>query len=239
MEQELANRRNRVRIDPKRCGDAVTLKVGTVVGGHGAAIATSALEQDASYWEIKVVAAGGGENDSRCQVGVSKRLDRTRLGRRLGVENESWVFDALVAQTLQRGRTDDGSDDEGCKTNDGPAATAARNIDGSNEVDPDAAGAAKSTPVAAAVASAGGEIVVREGDVIGMTFSHSDVPMLTMSLNGVPVPGATAKRVRGTAYPACHVSGGAVLQFAFTEDNFQHTPPNPKFGAIVPAASLI
>jgi len=51
-------RRKRVKVDERKIGKGVRVKVGTVVSGEGAALTNIVIEQDASYWEVKLLSAG-------------------------------------------------------------------------------------------------------------------------------------------------------------------------------------
>ncbi|CAK0874559.1 unnamed protein product [Prorocentrum cordatum] len=149
---------------------------GILVRGEGSALADTVIEQDAAYWEVRVLDLG-----AECHIGVAYELSGHLLDSQLGDRSCSWT----LSQELHR------------------------------------------------------------GDVIGVAFGQGDIPNLrSMSAwpdcfgaledsdrwagffrNGQQLDDATVSRVRGEAYPAVSVSGGAELLLVFDEKDFEHAPP--------------
>mmetsp|Transcript_77359 Transcript_77359/g.218922 ORF Transcript_77359/g.218922 Transcript_77359/m.218922 type:complete len:188 (-) Transcript_77359:50-613(-) len=66
---------------------------------------------------------------------------------------------------------------------------------------------------------------LKKDDIIGVAFGQGDIPNLRFFHNGSPVESSTVSRVRGEAYPAVSVGGGAELVIVFEPGGFAHTPP--------------
>ncbi|CAK0874558.1 unnamed protein product [Prorocentrum cordatum] len=129
---------------------------GILVRGEGSALADTVIEQDAAYWEVRVLDLG-----AECHIGVAYELSGHLLDSQLGDRSCSWT----LSQELHR------------------------------------------------------------GDVIGVAFGQGDIPNLRFFRNGQQLDDATVSRVRGEAYPAVSVSGGAELLLVFDEKDFEHAPP--------------
>lgn len=67
-----------VQVEPGATGDALS--------GRGIAYTSTAIEQDAAYWEIHV------EKKGRFRVGVCRNLDADAMRAELGDENSSWAL---------------------------------------------------------------------------------------------------------------------------------------------------
>lgn len=79
----------------------------------------------------------------------------------------------------------------------------------------------------------------KKGDVIGVTFSQSEMPMLALYKNGKILENATVKKIKGVVFPVLYVSGGCIMQLKFSNDEFQFPLKNSKFIPIVKAIGLI
>jgi hypothetical protein len=81
----------------------------------------------------------------------------------------------------------------------------------------------------------------KEGDVVGVYWDQTDMPMLSFSLNGKKcADSSSVNRVRPAhdMFPAVSVKPGASCCVVFDGSSFSH-PPNGKFGMIVCATSII
>lgn len=82
----------------------------------------------------------------------------------------------------------------------------------------------------------------KEGDVIGIYWDQTDLPMISFSLNGEMLPTSTSiNRIRPSndVHPAVSVKTGASCEVIYDGDNFLFPPKSKKFGPIVCATSLI
>lgn len=68
---------------------------GEAVSGIGVAYTSTAIEQDAAYWEVHVEAAG------RFRVGVCRNLDDDAMRQELGDENSSWALRSEEAGAVE------------------------------------------------------------------------------------------------------------------------------------------
>lgn len=82
---------------------------------------------------------------------------------------------------------------------------------------------------------------LKTGDIVGIYWDQTDLPMLSFSLNGEDVPEAAIMRIRPAIdiYPAVSVDDGATCEFTFDANYFVGQPKSPKFKMIVCATSLI
>jgi hypothetical protein len=82
---------------------------------------------------------------------------------------------------------------------------------------------------------------LKSGDVVGIFWDQTDLPMLSFALNGVDLPSASYTRIRPAQdiTPAVSVCDGAICQFVFDGNHFTHPPKSCKFKMIVCATSLI
>ena len=81
---------------------------------------------------------------------------------------------------------------------------------------------------------------LKAGDVVGVHWDQTDLPMLSFTLNGIEYAQAAVTRIRPTQdiYPAVSIVDGS-CEFIFDEDGFIHKPRASKFQMIVCATSLI
>ncbi|KAH8091531.1 SPRY domain containing protein [Aureococcus anophagefferens] len=85
-----------VRLD--RNGGDVSVEssaTGDALGGSGVAYTSTAIEQDAAYWELHVEAAGP------FRVGVCRELGEAQLGGELGDGQTSWALDSAAAGAVE------------------------------------------------------------------------------------------------------------------------------------------
>lgn len=81
---------------------------------------------------------------------------------------------------------------------------------------------------------------LKEGDVVGVHWDQTDLPMLSFTLNGIEFTQAAITRVRPAQdiFPAVSMKAGS-CELIFDEDGFLHKPKSSKFKMIVCATSLI
>ena len=181
-----------------RAGIDVRLS-GERVLGQGTVLADQAVDQDRSYWEVRIEAlpppVGDVEEDpfakgvmgkpgqgGLCRIGVCENLQ----GKDLAGHVPS-VDDA----TSGRGR--------------------------------------KGFVVESCVLYAPALQQLKKGDVIGVAVQLSDFPMISFHLNGSHLGGCDVQRFQGTVFPAVSVSSGAVLAVHFPESAWVHRPPTESF----------
>lgn len=83
---------------------------------------------------------------------------------------------------------------------------------------------------------------LNEGDVLGVYWDQTDLPMLSFTLNGTPLPPHTAvTRVRPSTdvFAAVSVSEGASCTVVFDEASFKFPSISSKFKMIICSSSLI
>lgn len=82
---------------------------------------------------------------------------------------------------------------------------------------------------------------LKTGDVVGVYWDQTDLPMLSFSLNGKDVPSASFLRIRPTIdiLPAVSVREGGSCEMIFDGDHFLFPPKSSKFKMIICATSLI
>lgn len=82
---------------------------------------------------------------------------------------------------------------------------------------------------------------LKKGDVVGVYWDQTDLPMLSFSLNGQLLVDMSVMRIRpaNDIYPAVSVSGDGNCEIIFDEDQFLHPPISSKFKMIICASSLI
>ena len=151
-----------------------------VVSGEGAALASAAIEQDAAYWEVKVVKTG------TIRLGVARKL---------------------VPKELEAG------------------------------VKPLPSSAGGASP-SKAQRSWCADLVLEEGDNVGIAFGQADLPNLSITKNGKPLPEHDVKKVGGLVYPVFSVGGGAVIKVIFEAAGFEHEPPR-SFSPLMVAQSVL
>lgn len=84
-------------------------------------------------------------------------------------------------------------------------------------------------------------VELKTGDIVGVCWDQTDLPMLSFLLNGVELPSNSINRVRpaNDIYPAVSLTTGSTCEILFDGDHFIHPSSNPKFKMIVCATSLI
>lgn len=82
---------------------------------------------------------------------------------------------------------------------------------------------------------------LHEGDVIGVRWDQTDLPMLSFLKNGKLLDMASINRVRPAVdvYPAVSVQKGSKAQVIFDQRGFKYPPTGTKFKMIVCATSII
>mmetsp|Transcript_3985 Transcript_3985/g.4067 ORF Transcript_3985/g.4067 Transcript_3985/m.4067 type:complete len:199 (-) Transcript_3985:76-672(-) len=81
----------------------------------------------------------------------------------------------------------------------------------------------------------------QEGDVIGVCWDQTDLPMVSFCHNGELVGTGAINRIRPSIdlFPAVSLANGATCEVIYNGDNFIKAPPSNKFKMIVCASSLI
>lgn len=84
-------------------------------------------------------------------------------------------------------------------------------------------------------------IQLKEGDVIGVCWDQTDLPMLSFCLNGNLLPTGAVTRIRPAVdiCPAISLQEGSTCDIVFDGNYFLKPPPSSKFTMIVCATSLI
>lgn len=83
---------------------------------------------------------------------------------------------------------------------------------------------------------------LKEGDVVGVYWDQTDLPMLSFTVNGNYVSNASINRIRPSTeiYPAVSLgSQGGGCSFVFDESGFKHKSISSKFQMIICSSSLI
>ena len=82
---------------------------------------------------------------------------------------------------------------------------------------------------------------LRTGDVVGVYWDQTDLPMLSFSLNGNIIPEASILRIRPATdiSPAVSVKLGSSCEMIFDGNHFLNQPKSNKFQMIISAKSLI
>ncbi len=86
------------------------------------------------------------------------------------------------------------------------------------------------------------DVSVKEGDVIGVYWDQTDLPMLSFSLNGQLLVDSSVMRIRPAhdLYPAFSVAGGgSSCEVIFDGEQFAHPPISSKFKMIICSTNLI
>eukprot|EP01041_Mallomonas_annulata_P003620 gene3620-7201_t len=80
-----------------------------------------------------------------------------------------------------------------------------------------------------------------EGDVIGICWDQTDLPMLSFTHNGNMMTSGAITRIRPSndLWPAVSLQQGSTCEVIFDGDGFVKKPPSSKFSMIVCATSLI
>ena len=84
-------------------------------------------------------------------------------------------------------------------------------------------------------------VELNEGDVIGVCWDQTDLPMLSFCRNGEFLSSGAITRIRPSndLYPAISLSQDTTCEVIFNGDSFIKASPLPKFKMIVCATSLI
>ena len=82
---------------------------------------------------------------------------------------------------------------------------------------------------------------LKSGDVIGVYWDQTDLPMLSFSLNGNIIPEASILRIRPAIeiVPAVSCQHGSTCEMIFDGNNFLKPPKSSKFKMIISAKSLL
>mmetsp|Transcript_16923 Transcript_16923/g.25522 ORF Transcript_16923/g.25522 Transcript_16923/m.25522 type:complete len:201 (+) Transcript_16923:132-734(+) len=82
---------------------------------------------------------------------------------------------------------------------------------------------------------------LKEGDVIGICWDQTDLPMLSFLVNGEMNMSSSITRIRpaNDIYPAVSIDSGSTCDLVFDGNHFKKAPQNSKFTMIVCASSLI
>lgn len=82
---------------------------------------------------------------------------------------------------------------------------------------------------------------LKTGDVVGIYWDQTDLPMLSFAVNGEDVPDASYLRIRpaNDVMPAVSVAEGSSCEMVFDGEYFTNPPKSSKFSMIVCASSLI
>jgi hypothetical protein len=85
------------------------------------------------------------------------------------------------------------------------------------------------------------DVELRSGDVVGIYWDQTDLPMLSFSLNGNPIINAAINRVRPSSdvHAAVSVSNNGSCTVIFDENYFKHPSISSKFKMIICSTSLI
>ena len=81
---------------------------------------------------------------------------------------------------------------------------------------------------------------LKEGDVVGVYWDQTDLPMVSFSVNGKMV-GFCVTRIRPSQdiYPAVSVREGSTCDIVFSGKDFKFPPKSSKFQMIICASNLI
>lgn len=84
-------------------------------------------------------------------------------------------------------------------------------------------------------------INVKEGDVIGVYWDQTDLPMLSFTRNGQLLGQSCINRIRPSSeiFPAVSLSGSSSVTIVFDDDGFRFPPLASKFKMILCSASII
>lgn len=195
-------------LDADLAGVDVRVSGGRVLG-HGTVLANQAIDQDRSYWEVKIEAlpppVGDVEEDpfAAAVTGKSGQGGLCRIG----------VCENLSSQELAGHvpSVDDGSSGEG----------------------------RKGFVVESCVLYAPTLEQLKRGDVVGVAVQLSDFPMISFYLNGSRLSGCDVQRFQGTVFPAVSVSNGAVLTVHFPSSAWVHRPPTASFQPLLRSQDMI
>lgn len=81
---------------------------------------------------------------------------------------------------------------------------------------------------------------LKEGDVVGIYWDQTDLPMVSFSVNGEMVPFCVTRiRPSNDIFPAVSVQEGSTCDVIFSGKDFKFPPRSKKFQMIICASSLI
>lgn len=84
------------------------------------------------------------------------------------------------------------------------------------------------------------ETELKEGDVVGIYWDQTDLPMVSFSVNGKMVSYCVTRiRPSSDIYPAVSVREGSTCEVIFSGKDFKFPPKSSKFQMIICASSLI
>lgn len=84
------------------------------------------------------------------------------------------------------------------------------------------------------------ETELKEGDVVGVYWDQTDLPMVSFSVNGEMVRYNVSRiRPSNDIYPAVSVQDGSTCEIVFSGNDFRFPPKSSKFKMIICASSLI
>jgi len=86
------------------------------------------------------------------------------------------------------------------------------------------------------------KIDLKEGDVVGVYWDQTDMPMLSFALNGEKISDQySTNRIRPTQdiYPAVSVKKDSTSCVMFDGQTFAYPPSSTKFGAIICSTNII
>lgn len=81
----------------------------------------------------------------------------------------------------------------------------------------------------------------KEGDVVGVYWDQTDIPMVSFTVNGKLIADAAVMRIRPSTdvYAAVSVRNRGEALVSFDESGFKHPPISSKFKMIICSTSLI
>lgn len=84
---------------------------------------------------------------------------------------------------------------------------------------------------------------LKDGDVVGVVVTQSEIPMIQIYLNGEIQDGLQVTRFRGTVYPAIYLpncsEGFMSATMLYREDQFVHGPPSAGITPLIAERSLM
>lgn len=83
--------------------------------------------------------------------------------------------------------------------------------------------------------------ILKEGDIIGIHWDQTDLPMLSFTRNGVYNNDTSILRIRpaNNIFPAISIKGEGSCDVIFDESVFTHKPKSSRFGMILCSSNLI
>lgn len=254
-----------VTMDPRHSGPRVILS-SFAISGEGTALASSSVEQERAYWEVRVLKAG------TIHIGVSQARPRAELAGPVGTSGDSraWTVE-LSATSATPAKEDDiivscaGRPCRGVVPCCNHAVTVRRRLN-SSCWSPErrvlrvwwawrVAHACKwfltcslfrvrcvvaccVHPVLWRSTLSGGCGLDRCCFWQGVAMDQSERPVLRFTLNGEPMDDWTLDGIKGTVFPSVSVGKGAICDVCFTAGLFDFPTPE-RYSAIIPTRSLI